>query len=91
MFGKSLYQQEYKVLRKGLEAGLSKQQISNFLKQPRSGMLNGKIRADFYDISRYSRSISIGPCPKEFVAAGRLLPRKQNKAEAYYTRGRNNN
>ena len=29
VFGKSLHQQEYKVLRKGLEAGLSKQKISN--------------------------------------------------------------
>ena len=29
VFGKSLHQQEYKVLRKGFEAGLSKKQISN--------------------------------------------------------------
>ena len=29
VFGKSLHQQEYKVLRKGIDAGLSKQQISN--------------------------------------------------------------
>ena len=29
VFRKSLHQQEYKVLRKGLDAGLSKQQISN--------------------------------------------------------------
>ena len=32
VFGKSLHQQEYKVLRKGLDAGLSKQQISNLFK-----------------------------------------------------------
>ena len=29
VFGKSLHQQKYKVIRKGLVAGLSKQQISN--------------------------------------------------------------
>ena len=29
VFGKSLHQQEYKILSKGLDAGLSKQQISN--------------------------------------------------------------
>ena len=29
VFGKSLHQQEYKVLRKGFEGGLSKQQMSN--------------------------------------------------------------
>ena len=32
LFEKSLHQQEYKVLRKGLDAGLSKQQISNLFK-----------------------------------------------------------
>ena len=65
VFGKSLHQQEYKVLRKGLDAGLNKQQISNLFnsqgalreanKYPLtaidtfSGARNGKIRADFYD------------------------------------------
>ena len=34
VFGKSLRQQEYKVLRKGIEAGLSKQQISNVSNSP---------------------------------------------------------
>ena len=29
LYGKSLHQQEYKILRKSLEAGLSKQQVSN--------------------------------------------------------------
>ena len=65
MFGKSLHQQEYKVLRKGLDVGLSKQQISNLFSIPEalrtanissftaiekfSVVRNGKIRADFYD------------------------------------------
>ena len=61
IFGKSLHQQMYKVLRKGLEGGLSKQQISNvvnsqeMLQSPLiaiekySGVRNGEIRADFYD------------------------------------------
>ena len=65
MFGKSLHQQEYKVLRKGLDAGLSKQQISNlFTSQGAlrtvnisplttieifSGVRNGKIRAELYE------------------------------------------
>ena len=61
IFGKSLHQQEYKILRKGLEGGLSKQQISNvfnsreMLQSPLiaiekySGVRNGEIRADFYD------------------------------------------
>ena len=63
MFGKSLHQQEYKVLRKGLKGGLSKQQISNVFNSQEalgnispliaiekfSGARNGKIRASFYD------------------------------------------
>ena len=61
IFGKSLHQQEYKILRKGFDGGLSKQQISNvfnnqeMLQSPLiaiekySGVRNGEIRADFYD------------------------------------------
>ena len=62
---KSLHQKEYKVLQKGFEAGLSKQQISNVYANQEtlrvenispltaidtfSGARNGKIKADFYD------------------------------------------
>ena len=65
VFGKNLHQQQCKVLQRGSEAGLSKQQISNvFANQeaPRvanispltaidtfSGARNGKINVDFYD------------------------------------------
>ena len=65
VFGKSLHQQEYMVLRKGFKAGLSKQQVSNvFANQEAlhaanvsaltaidtfSGARSGKIKADFYD------------------------------------------
>ena len=57
VFGKSLHQQEYKVLRKGLEAGLIKQHVSNFFNSQEgldispltviekfSGARNGKIQ-----------------------------------------------
>ena len=94
VFGKSLHQQEYKVLRKGLEGGLSKQQISNLFNNQEalenistltaiekfSGVRNGKIRADFY----HDCQDIPDPYTKEFVAVGRLFPRfKQNKAETY--------
>ena len=63
VYGKSLHQQEYKVLRKGLEAGLSKQQIYNVFNSQEAlgnisplrvieklnGVRNGKIRADIYN------------------------------------------
>ena len=63
VFRKSLHQQEYKVLRNGLEAGMSKQQVLNLFNSQEalgnmsplttiekfSGVRNGKIQADFYD------------------------------------------
>ena len=65
MFGKSLHQQEYKVLGKGLDAGFRKHQISNLFSSEGalrtanispltaierfSGIRNGNIRADCYD------------------------------------------
>ena len=67
VFGKSLHQQEYKVLKKGFEEGLSKKQISNlFLKQDvleRSnispldaideydGIKDGEVKTNFYENS----------------------------------------
>ena len=63
VYRKSLHQQECKALRKGLDAGLSKQQVSNLFNSQEalgnispltaiekfSGVRNGKIQADFYD------------------------------------------
>ena len=65
VFGKSLHQIEYKIIRKGFEEGLSKQQISNlFIRQDTlskanispleaieayDGVKDGGITANFYD------------------------------------------
>ena len=104
MFGKRLHQQEYKVLGKGLDAGLSKPQISNVFNsrgklrtanispltatEKFSGVRNGKIRADFYDIPDPS---ALDPTQKNLLLLGGCFLGKQNKAEAYYTLGRHNN
>ena len=98
IFGKSLHQQEYKILRKGFEGGLSKEQISNvfnsqeMLQSPLiaiekySGVRNGEIRADFYDdCQNIPDPSALDPMQKNCFLG------KQNKAEAYYTRGRHNN
>ena len=98
VFGKSLHQQEYKVLREGFEGGLSKQQISNVFNSQEelgppliaiekySGVRNGEIRADFYDDGQNIPDPSaLDPTQKNFP---HLFLGKQNKAEAYYTRGR---
>ena len=104
VFEKSLHQQEYKVLRKGFEAGLSKQQISNVfnsqevLDSPRiaieknSGARNGKIRADVYDdCQNIPDPSALDPKQKNLLLLDDCFQGKQNKAEAYYTRGRHNN
>ena len=95
-----------KVLRKGLEAGLSKQQISNVFNSQEalgnispltaieifSGTRNGKIRADFYnDCQNIPDPSALDPTQKNLLLSDDCFLGKQNKAEAYYTRGRHNN
>ena len=87
VFGKSLHQQEYKVLRKGFGGGLSTQQISNvfnsqeMLQSPLiaiekySGVRNGEIRADFYDDCQNSPDPSALDPTQKNLLLGRLLPR----------------
>ena len=92
VFGKSLHQQEYKVLKKGFEAGLSKHQISYvFANQEAlhaanvspltaidtfSGARSGKINADFYDDCQVIPYRLHWAHAKEPDAVGRLLPMK---------------
>ena len=97
VIGKSLHQQEYKVLRKGLEAGLSKQQISNVFNRQEalgnispliaieeySGAPNGKIRADFYDdCQNIPDPSSLDPIQNNLLLLDDCFLGKQNKAEA---------
>ena len=104
IFGKSLHQQEYKILRKGFEGGLSKCQISNvfnsleMLQSPLiaiekySGVRNGEIRADFYDDRQNIPDPSaLDPAKKNLLLLEDCFLGKQNNAEAYYTHGRHNN
>ena len=106
VFGKCLHQQVYIVLRKGFEAGLSKQQISNvFANQEAlhaanvspliaidtfSGVRSGK--ADFCnDCQDITDPSTLDPMQKNQMLLDDCFLGKQNKAEAYYTRGRHNN
>ena len=104
IFGKSLHQQEYKILRKGFEGGLSKQQMSNafnsqeMLQSPLiaiekySGVRNGVIRAEFYnDCQNIPDPSALDPMQKNLLLLDDCFLGKQNIAEAYYTRGRHNN
>ena len=104
IFGKSLHQQEYKILRNGFKGGLSKQQISNvfnsqeMLQSPLiaiekySGVRNGEIRADFYDdCQKIPDPSELDPMQKNLLLLDDCFLGKQNNAEAYYTCGRHNN
>ena len=104
IFGKSRHQQEYRILRKGFEGGLSKQQISNVFNSQEmmqspliaiekySGVRNGEIRADFYDdCQNIPDPSALDPRQKNLLLLDDCFLGKQNKAEAYYTRGRHNN
>ena len=104
VFGKSLHQQEYKVLRKRFEAGLSKQQISNVFNSlealgnippliaiEKYSACNRKIRAAFYDDwQNIPDPSALDPTQKNLLILDDCFLGKQNKAEAYYTRGRHN-
>ena len=96
------------MLRKGFEAGLSKQQISNvFANQETlhaanvspltaiatfSGVRSGKIKADFYDDCQDILDLStLDHMQKNLMLLDDCFLGKQNKADAYYTRGRDNN
>ena len=108
VFGKSLHQQEYKVLKKGFEEGLSKSQISNlFLQQDLleradisplvaieeyDGVKEGDIKTNFYENScEIPDPKDLNPSDKNLLILDDCFLGKQNKSEAYYTRGRHNN
>ena len=57
-----------------------------------SGVRNGEIRADFYDDCENIPDPSpLDPTQKNLLLLDDCFLGKQNKAEAYYTRGRHNN
>ena len=108
VFGNSLHQQEYQILRKGFQIGLGKEQISNlFINQDvlakskltplkildeYSGVCRGDIKADFYsDCSLIPDPAELNENEKNLLVLDDCFLGKQNKAEAYYTRGRHNN
>ena len=108
MFGESLHPQEYKVFRKDLDAGWSKQKIFNLFNGQGalrtanlspltaisrfSGVRNGEILADFYDdCQNIPDPSAFDPMQKNMLLLDDCFLDRQNKAEAYYTRGRHIN
>ena len=107
VFGKSLHQKEYVILKKGLESGFSKEQLVNLFKNQESikspvqlideyisggGATKGGIKAEFYD------NCDLIPDPstldeeeKNLMVFDDCILEKQSKAQSYYTRGRHSN
>ena len=57
-----------------------------------SGVRNGEVRADFYDdCQNIPDPSALDPAQKNLLLLDDCFLDKQNKAEAYYTRGRHNN
>ena len=107
VFGKSLHQKEYVILRKGLESGLSKEQLANLFKNQDSikspvqiideyilsgGVVKGGIKAEFYDDCNLIPDPStLNEEEKNLMIFDDCILEKQNKAQSYYTRGRHSN
>lgn len=111
VFGNSLHQQVYKILKKGYESGLSKEQISNlfanqlvlkknkltplsaideYIKQ--HGIQRIKIKTHFYSSAdSIPDPAQLNETDKNLLILDDCFLGPQNKAEAYYTRGRHNN
>ena len=104
VFGKSLHQKEYQVLKKGFEAGLSKEQLANLFKNQESikspievideyissgGVVNGGIQAEFFDDCKLIPDPSaLDDQEKNLMIFDDCILEKQSSAQSYYTRGR---
>ena len=108
VFGNSLHQLEYQIIKKGFEKGLSKDQVysifqnQNVLEEKNysalqaiedfDGPLTNEINAQFFDSCELVPDpSSLNPQKKNLLILDDCFLGKQNKAEAYYTRGRHNN
>ena len=108
VFGKTLHQQEYRILKKGFESGLSKKQIVNiFTNQSEfdkvklaalevidqyTGVKKGNIKAEFFEnCASIPDPTELNVEDKNLLILDDCFLGPQNKAEAYYTRGRQNN
>lgn len=104
VFGKSLHQPEYKLLKNGFDKGYNKSELLDLFKSNGGCIdtfiknLPNKRRKKIIDVNYYEESSSI-PDPKDvnsniknlFVFDDIMTISNQSKAEDFYTRGRHNN
>ena len=107
-FGNTLHQQEYQIMKKAFDLGLSKHQIVNIFKNQKelekikaspleiieqyTGYRKNEIKADFFsDCNMIPDPTTLNIHEKNLLILDDCFLGPQNKAEAYYTRGRLNN
>ena len=108
VFGKSLHQQEYQILKRGYEVALSKSQVANTFHNQKAlakvqfspleaieeytGLKMGSIKANFHDdCTTIPDPTELDVVENNVLILDHCFLGPQNKAEAYYTRGRHNN
>ena len=107
VFGRTLHQMEYQLIRAGFEKRMSKTQIGNVFKHQNeldsgespidvirgyNGPSYGDIKADFFeDCTAIPDPAELDPKEKNLLILDDCFLGPQSKAEAYYTRGRQNN
>ena len=106
VFGKSLHQKEYKILKAGFEKGLDKEQITSIFENQarfqKTDVLEAidtctadnkeTVKAEFFDdCTAIPDPSELCPEDKNLMIFDDCILGSQSKAEAYYTRGRHNN
>lgn len=105
IFGKSLHQPEYRILKSALEKGLSKDIILKLFENHKEieklgsekvmdslSSNSATMEGQFYEsASDIPDPKDLNPHDKNLIIFDDVLLQKQNKCEAYYTRGRHNN
>ena len=103
VFGNSLHQQEYEIIKKGFENNLGKQQILNIFQNQEimppleaienyNGIKDGGITAEFYEnCELIPDPKTLDPELKNLLILDDCYLGNQSKAQTYYTRGRHSN
>ena len=103
VFGNSLHQEEYQIIKKGFERGLGKDQILNVFNNQElmspsdaidayKGEVTGGITAEFFeDCEAIPDPKTLDHRKKNLIILDDCYLGKQSKAGAFYSRGRHNN
>ncbi len=91
IFGKSLFQEEYELLKKGIDSGMTKKELRNLF-QKSKGSDYDKVSCQFFSESESVPDPSeLNPEDKNIMVFDDVLQCSQEKPAAYFTRSRHSN